>query len=27
MAYDQSHFTIDWQHQQAICPQGKVNRW
>lgn len=25
--YDQSQFRIDWQKQQATCPQGKVSRW
>jgi transposase len=23
--YDLSHFTIDWQQQQVICPQGQVS--
>jgi transposase len=25
-AYDASAFTIDWQNQQATCPQGKTSR-
>jgi transposase len=25
-AYDLSQFTIDWEQQQAQCPQGKVSR-
>jgi transposase len=25
-AYDASVFTIDWQNQQATCPQGKTSR-
>lgn len=24
--YEQRQFTIDWQQQRAICPQGKVSR-
>lgn len=24
--YEQSQFTIDWQQQRAVCPQGKVSR-
>jgi transposase len=23
--YEQRHFTIDWQHERAICPQGKAS--
>ena len=25
--YDQSRFTLDWERQQAICPEGKVSLW
>lgn len=24
--YEQSQFTIDWQQQRVVCPQGKVSR-
>jgi transposase len=23
--YEQRHFTIDWQHERVICPQGKAS--
>ncbi len=26
-AYDTSHFRLDWEHFQAICPQGKVSQY
>lgn len=24
-AYEQRHFTIDWEHEQVTCPQGKTS--
>jgi transposase len=26
-AFDLTHFTIDWEAQQAICPQGKISQY
>jgi transposase len=25
--YDQTQFAVDWENQQATCPQGKVSAW
>jgi len=25
--YDQSQFVVDWQKEQATCPEGKVSVW
>jgi transposase len=25
--YDQTQFAVDWEKQQATCPQGKVSSW
>jgi transposase len=25
--YEQMDFVVDWEHERATCPQGKVSRW